>query len=447
MTHRIEFFFFWTSSQYDSKSWSLFTVWLQEFNFSCVPIWLKELNLFFSSIWLKELCVCFFDLTQRMFLKRLKKQSVELFEWLIELNYSKNVFEKRLKKQSVELFEWLIELNFFWIQLKELNPFFFFEYDAKNWTFFWIWRKELNSFWTWLERIEPLFEYDSKNWISFWVWLKKNRTLFFFFWIRLNESNPFFWMWLKLNFFGWKNSQNSQNCFFSHDWKNRTRFFQFDWKNWTFFDLTQRFDFIQCDPKNWFFLCIWLTELDPFSWIWLRELKFFLGFFTCLLFSKMTQRIEPFFLWMWRQEFELFFFEYDAKNWTLFQYDSKSWTFFFFLNMTRRIELFFEYDSNSWTFVWVWLKEVNFHLWISLKELNFFLWMWLKEVSFFFEHDSKKWTFLNITHRIEPFFLKKKRRKELNLFQNLTQRIEPFSKYDSKNWTFSQNDSKNWIFF
>ena len=202
------------------------------------------------------------------------------------------------------------------------------------------------------------------------------------------------------------------------------------------FSLTQRIE-------------LFLTRTDrigPFSWIWLRELNFFLGFLHVYFFQKWCRELNP------------FFFEYDAKNWTLFS-----------LNVTQRIEPFF---------LWMWRQELELFSWIWRKELNPFL-IWSKETNFYFsdmndskncffkqkilnelnflKYDSKNWTFepcvkkktqrvelfkifFEMTHRIEPFFL--------NLFK-MTQRVEVFFQYDSKNWTlcFSQNVSKNWIFF
>ena len=67
-----------------------FSIWLKEFNFSCVPIWLKELNLFFSSISLKELCVCFFDMTQR----------VELFFWMWLKRVEQRWYDSYLRSQA-----------------------------------------------------------------------------------------------------------------------------------------------------------------------------------------------------------------------------------------------------------------------------------------------------------------------------------------------------------
>ena len=296
---------------------------------------------------------------------------------------------------------------------------FFFEYDAKNWTLFWIWRKELNSLWTWLERIEPLFEYDSKNWISFWVWLKKSN--FFF----LNTTQKIEILVEKI--------VKTFKMVFLQDSKNRTRFSQYDSKNWTFFDLTQRFYLFSLTPRIELFFWLGLTELDPFSWIWLRELKFS-WFFSCLqelnFFQKWRRELDPFSLNL-TQRIEPFS-------------DMTQRVGPFFLNMTWRIQPFVYHDSKelNLSFVKIWFKYLNLRLSMTQRSepsfMNFtqrielfFVNMTHRSESFF-AHDSKKWTFLNITQRIEPFFLI--RRKELNFFLNLTQRIDPF--YDSKNRTF-----------
>ena len=109
----------------------------------------------------------------------------------------------------------------------------------------------------------------------------------------------------------------------------------------------------------------------------------------------MTQRVEV-------------FFQYDAKNWTflVFQYDSKNWTFFFF-KMLKELNL---------SFIWItFLHDSNWTLFWSIRHKEYF----------FTKNDSKCWTPLNLTERVEPFFA-----------------------LDSKNWTFFQPyDSKNWAFF
>ena len=143
-------------------------------------------------------------------------------------------------------------------------------------------------------------------------------------------------------------------------------------KDLMLFSLTQRIE-------------LFLTRTDrigPFSWIWLRELNFFLGFLHVYFFQKWCRELNP------------FFFEYDAKNWT-----------FFFLWMWRK-ELnpfFFECDVKNWNFSWIWRKELNPFL------------IWSKETNFYFSdmNDSKN------------CFFKQKILNELN-----------FLKYDSKNWTF-----------
>ena len=153
----------------------------------------------------------------------------------------------------------------------------------------------MNLFLSMIQRIESLSEYDSK----------KNRTLF------LNTTQwiePIFLNVSQIEIFVWKNSQNSQNWFFSHDPKNRTRFFSIWLKELNLFRLDSKIRCYSIWPKELNFVWIGLTQLDPFSWIWLRELKFFLGFFTCLLFSIMMQTIEPFFLWIWRKELNPVFF-------------------------------------------------------------------------------------------------------------------------------------------
>ena len=113
----------------------------------------------------------------------------------------------------------------------------------------------------------------------------------------------FFWIWHnELNFL----EHDSKNCFFECDSKNRT--FEF------FFLTTQRIEL---------FSKIRHKELNLFQYdsktfpIRLKEIN---------LFSNMTQRIEPFFLW------------YDLKNW-----------FFFFQKMTQ-ISKLFSMTQKNWTF-------------------------------------------------------------------------------------------------
>ena len=357
---------------------------------------------------------------------------------------------------------------------QRIDP-FFFEYDAKNWTFF---------FFNITQRIEPLFEYDSKNWISFWVWLKKSNSFLNTTFLNTTQwIEPIFLNVSQIEIFGWKIVKKKTKLIFSHDPKNRTRFFSIWLKELNLFRLDSKIRCYSVWPKELNFVWIGLTELDPFSWIWLRELKFFLGFFTCLLFSKMmqrinwtlfslnmTQRIEPFLLWMWRQEFD-FFLEYDAKNWTLFLFDAKKRTFISRYEWLQELYFSNKKYSMNWTFE-IWLKELNIWTmcqkkdsengsknwtfcfsqnvsknWIffkkkkMLKELNLsFIWTTLL-------HDSMNWTFFSIwleelslfqydSKELDFFFFFWIWLKNLNLRLSMTQRSEPFFEHDSKNRPF-----------
>ena len=342
--------------------------------------------------------------------------------------------------------------------------------------FFWIWLKELNSFFlNTTQRIEPFFECDS-NW-NFWL----------------------------------KISQKNSKLIFSHDPKNRTRFFSIWLKELNLFRLDSKIWCYSVWPKELNFFWLGLTELDPFleydSENWIFSWVFYMSTFfkndaeNWTLFSlNMTQRIEPFFLWMWRKELNPFFFECDVKNWNFFlEYDAKNWTLFLFeakkrtfislIWMTPRIVFSNKKYSMNWTF-WNMTQRIE-HLnhvskrrlreWNSLK---FFL-KWLIELNLFFSFS--RWlkelkSFFNMTQRIEPFvFLKTSQRieyffqkmlKELNLsfiwttflhdsmnwtFFNLTRRVESFQiwlkeldffffEYDSKIEPSFEYDSKKWSF-
>ena len=176
---------------------------------------------------------------------------------------------------------------------------------------------------------------------------------------------------------------------------------------------------------NFFFqyvLFVWLKDLN-FS-VWPKELNFFLN---------RTDRIEPFFFeseaknWTlfslnMTQRIKPFFLEYDAKNWTLFpECDSENWTIF--LNMTPRIESFFL----------PWLKEWNLCFQYENDSTN---------STFLFLFDSK--IFLHMPQRIEPFFVWL---KEMIFFSHMTQRMELFFEYDAKNGTFFECDAKNGTIF
>ena len=159
--------------------------------------------------------------------------------------FSQNV-SKILTSLSYELFlTWLKELIFF-----------FFENNSKNWLFSKKWFKESNFFLSMTQRIELTFV-----------------------WIRLKESNRFFWMWLNWNL-GWINSQKID--FFT--------------QNWTFLHMTRRIEL---------FFSIWLKESNPVV--------------------NMIQRI----VFEFRLK-ELNLLLFDSKNWAFFVLDAMHWTFFLF---------------------------------------------------------------------------------------------------------------------
>ena len=167
--------------------------------------------------------------------------------------------------------------------------------------------------------------------------------------------------------------------------------------------------------ENWFFLFwIWFKELnflkwlkelyffqyDSKNWKWLKGLNLFCFNMTqrsVYIFFNMTQRIEPF---LENDSKNSTFFQYDSKNWThflnMFQWiepfasrcDSKSWTLFLKRRHDSKNWSFYEYDAKSWTLLRIWLKELN-------PILNMSQWIWtpflrLKELNFFFQYDSKK---------------------------------------------------------
>ena len=120
-----------------------------------------------------------------------------------------------------------------------------------------------------------------------------------------------------------------------------------------------------------------------------------------------AQRIKPFFsdmtwtLLTWLKDLRTFFL-HDSKTSTFCEpsceHDSRIWASFY---MTQRIELFFlEYDSKNWTFSGIWLNGL-----------------------FFEKINSNNWTLFYVTHRIEPF---PNMTHRIEPFPNMTHRIEPF---------------------
>ena len=157
-----------------------------------------------------------------------------------------------------------------------------------------------------------------------------------------------------------------------------------------------------------YFWKIWFAELNP-SFQHDLTLLFNMTHRNWNLLFKMTQRNWTHFL-VWLKEYFSFQKLSDSKNKLIF---------FFFENIKELnlFNLFFQHDSKNWTFFNM-TRRIE-HFWMRLEELNTFE-CDSKELNFFFQYDSKNW-FLTMIQRI--------------VFFNMTQRIEPFL-HDSKNWTF-----------
>ena len=126
------------------------------------------------------------------------------------------------------------------------------------------------------------------------------------------------------------------------------------------------------DSKNWILLLNVTLRIKPFFSFWVCSLNPILI---------LTLRIELF------QYLKIFSIEFTDLH--PFQQDSKNWTGFP------------KFDSKNWTFSGIWPNGLNplhkktpFSK-ISFKLLDFLT--WLTELNFL-QHD--------ITHRIEPFFIK-----------------------------------------
>ena len=197
----------------------------------------------------------------------------------------------------------------------------YFLHDSKNLTFF------FNV----TQRIEPCFKYDSKN-----------------FFIKTQRIEPFSKYGSK-NWIGFSNVTQRIELFSSDMTLRIELFLKYDSRKWTCFfsNMTQRIFFLKKLKEMIFFNISQITD-----------------FF-------MTQRIEPFFLWVWRKELNLFsvnmtqriepfFCEYDAKNWTFFLFASKNWTFFS------------EHDSKNSTFFFAWLTELNLFFWKMTQRIELF---------------------------------------------------------------------------
>ena len=318
-----------------------------------------------------------------------------------------------------------------------------------------------------IQRIEPL--------------RKKAQRIELFFFFEYDSQNRNFLNVTQIEIFGWKLVKKTQNWFFSHDPKNRTRFFSIWLKELNLFLLDSKIWCYSVWPKELNFFWLGLTELDPFleydsenwnfSWVFYMSTFFKNDAENWTLFSlNMTQRIEPFsylkqrnellFLWYeWLQEF--FFKQKYSMNWT-------------FWNMTQRIEhlnhVSKKYSESGTLLKWFFemthrIEPLFLNLFKMTQRVEVFLQYDSKSSTFLvFQYDSKNWTifFFKLTQRIVCFLIWL---KELNPFSlNMTQRIEPFvflNKKCSKNWTsfsfellftwlnelnFFQFDSKSWVF-
>ena len=113
-----------------------------------------------------------------------------------------------------------------------------------------------------------------------------------------------------------------------------------------------------------------------------------------------------------------------------------------FFNTTRRIEPFFlQYDAENWSFLFLNMTQriEPFFLNMTQRIEPFFSWIWLKELNFFYdcklfeEKMSQRIEPFSVTQRIEffsmPFLI---RHTELN---------HDFTEYNRQNWTFFSHDS------
>ena len=363
--------------------------WAHRKELNPLLIWLKELKSFFA-VWRQwvQLFLCS-DMTQRVgpFFEYDSKNSTFFLPWLERIEpfffkYDSNtwtfvwVWLKEVTQRSEPSFmNFTQRIELFFVNTTQRSE-SFFEHDSKKWTFlnitqriepfFSIRRKELNLF----------SKYDSKNWPFFLnmiqrkePFLKMTQRIELFFLMWLKELNLFLNMIQGIEFLSDiydSKSKNRTSFFFQYDSKNRTLFFCMwfmfsnDLKNFFFVKISQRIDF-SYDSKNG---------------TWRRDLKFmFLEFDSKNWTFFMTRRLEVFFQKLWRKDFFL-------KNMTQridpFLYDSKNWTLFC---MTQRIEPFF-----------VWLKELNPFLY-DAKNWTLLLWIWRRELNLLFWFAAKNWVF------------------------------------------------------
>ena len=275
--------FLWTSSQYDSKSWSL------SFQYDAKN-WTFLVFQYDSRNWTFSKC---------------------------SRNWTSLPYELLFYMTRIELFfdELWVSCLMMRLRVMHFRPIvsspkraeFFTKNDSKCWTPFWIWLKELNFFLHWTKRIE-LFS------------------------ICLKELSLFLWV-QELNFFQmqkWPSQKNdSKNWTFSkHDSQNRIPLKRKRLKELNpllfFFSMTQRIELFVNDSLNWASFMNLFSMRVEFFFFWLKELNFLNmtqriepTFFECDFFfqkkkktqkielfsKKVTQIIEPF--WTWLNELNL----------------------------------------------------------------------------------------------------------------------------------------------
>ena len=214
-----------------------------------------------------------------------------------------------------------------------------------------------------------------------------------------------------------------------------------------------------------FFSLLWLKELNTFLfWLWEFEPffenmthrnQFFLKWLTkCNLFSflKWLKELNLESFWRWLKEFLHFFWIWFTEQ--FLNMISKNWTFL--ENATRRIYFAFwklqnfslKKDSKNRSFIfWQWVEEFDFFLnmtqripFVNYDSNGTFFSNMTQRIELFFSLTPRIEVFLqkNTTHRIEPFFPKKKTwPKNWLFFWNMTQRIEPFISWRTELKLFS----------
>ena len=332
--------------QYYWKNWTLFNIWLEDLNICSIELFQYDSKDEIFPIWFEELNPPFWWFTDLTFLVKWVKYLNPFWTWLKELNF----FSSDSHSWAL-FFNWLTEWNFlklllewFFLQktlkeLKELNPSWislkkielFFDNMTQRTFFCWIWQKELFLPFFMTPILGP-FSHDSNNWTFFFTWLK---YLYFFenFWFK--ELDPLLFQDSKFH-------QSKKTHRIKLLWIRPTElifFCEYDPQNWSFFfEYDQRIGllFLEYDAKNWTFCFLSMTQ-------WIEPLNYL----------NMTQRIQPFFFWIWIQPlFWIWRKELNSFSW-VWRKDLDP-----FSNMTERIGPFFQiWKKEMFFFFQIWLKE------------------------------------------------------------------------------------------